>query len=432
MNILSVTFILFGTIVFITSFKGDKNVFSPARFWIILWSLVIGITQLKWSNLQNDWSNLTWVILISSLLSFLLAVYTTNVVLNRYTINTPNVISEINTKKNEEFLGKVIFVLILLYFLAYVIEYISIGFLPMFTENPSKSRLEFDIFGVHLIVNSILTIIILLAEYFIFFKPKKIKKMLFIALIITLLASYLFLMNRLYFLLFMFSYLLISNYGDNKVTLGKVSLYTLIFLSVFLIVGNIRLVQYAENFIYVVSEMKIPRQYAFIAGPYMYISMNLENLNVGLENLSGFSWGTHTFDFLLALIRGQDYLNFSHIANSKFQASDPFTTFPFMWYYYRDFGYLGVIIFPFVLGAITSYYYWRTRIAPSLANIAIYCILLNGLLLSFFTNMFTRLNFMFNLFLLIFVFLFFNKNHNITDKTKLKIDYITKYPASVK
>jgi len=387
----------------------------------MLWLFVIGITNLNWSFLQNEWSLYMWVVLLSGLLAFLLGSFCIYVLYFPaaqipHQLNYRQLIQQIDIKRFETS----IVILFGLYLIAYIIEYKIVGFLPVFTDEPSTTRLEFNIFGIHLFVNSVLAVIVLITEYLVIVKPGRRKRIFFLVLALILLVSYFFLMNRLYYLLMIISLLVITHYSVKKITIKKVGIFATIFITIFFAVASIRLVQYAENFLFIVSEMNISPNYSFVAGPYMYISMNLENLNVGVNNLGNYNYGLFSFDFLLALIRGQDYLRELVIQNSVFQASRPFTTFPYMWSYYRDFGYGGVTLFSFLWGILFSSTYWRMRTRPTPTNMIMYCLFITVVILSFFTNLISRLNFIFNILLVLSTHLYIKKKANICDDTKNK------------
>jgi oligosaccharide repeat unit polymerase len=82
-----------------------------------------------------------------------------------------------------------------------------------------------------------------------------------------------------------------------------------------------------------------------------------------------------------------------------------YNTFPFFFYYLQDFGILGVTLFPFGLGVASWVIYHRMRTMPTLNAIALYAFCFYAMVISFFTNPLTMLNFAFVVAAVLFVHL---------------------------
>jgi oligosaccharide repeat unit polymerase len=90
-----------------------------------------------------------------------------------------------------------------------------------------------------------------------------------------------------------------------------------------------------------------------------------------------------------------------------------YNTFTFHWWYYYDFGVVGVILLPFLEGLIIGYLYYQLRTKPDILIVILYssCVLL--MILSFFMNHLNRLDFMSNIILIWFIHRFIIKKNII-------------------
>jgi oligosaccharide repeat unit polymerase len=155
--------------------------------------------------------------------------------------------------------------------------------------------------------------------------------------------------------------------------------------------------------------MKFPREYAFFSEPYMYISMNLENMVRAVEKLEYFSYGLMTFEWAYALFGIKHWMtDYFNIIPRPFIISG-YNTYPFHWYYYYDFGLLGIVIFSLLTGFLIGVVYYKMRLTASPKWIALYSIGLGFIVISFFTNPFTMLNFAVSFSLLWLIHHFFIK-----------------------
>jgi len=147
----------------------------------------------------------------------------------------------------------------------------------------------------------------------------------------------------------------------------------------------------------------------------MYIVMNLENYARASEKLEKFTYGYFTIDWILALTGLKHWLEkYYDITRLPFLNSG-YNTFPFQWTYYNDFGLLGVLIFPFLIGFVIAYLYYRMRRTGEFKWMIFYSFGLVIIGISFIMNPLTRLDFMINIFLiyLIFQYWFIPKNQTI-------------------
>ena len=217
----------------------------------------------------------------------------------------------------------------------------------------------------------------------------------------AILLSYFFFLNRLYYVLFFIMVLGFLYYTSRFVRLKNIIIALAILILFLSALQYFRETRYAENFLYVVSGMKYSPTFAIFTGPYMYIVMNLENFARAVVRLENFTLGYFSFDFLMALTGLKHWLaNYFNLQERVFLVSG-YNTFPFFWNYYYDFGLVGLTVLSALLGFTIALLHQCMRGNPTLFTISLYAIALFVVVISFFTNPLTSLNFVFNLIVLI-------------------------------
>jgi oligosaccharide repeat unit polymerase len=378
-----------------------RDLFSPIRLWTIIWCTVIGLAELKLSYYQREWSLLTWVILITSIGSYILGAFLSHTLFLSEKYKEKKIINEsINRKR----LLMVILALSVIFIIVFFIETsVSSYGIPAFHPNKAKARTEVGIFAIHLFVEAYVVICLLSAIYFFKIEKKSRGKVLISIFLFITTILYLFLLIRLTLLIILVVTLMYYNYIKRKISLKYLSIVLIIFTIIFIGIQEYRgtSVGLVKKFVYVVSNMKISEDYALFSSPYMYLVMNIENLDEGLKKLQHHTYGAHSFDFLLALCQVKYPLREYIPPKEDFIITRSFNTFPFMWYLYWDFNIFGVMFGSLVLGIIISYSYNLMKFSKKLIHIVIYSYLSVIVFLSFFTSMYSRLGYVFYFFLLI-------------------------------
>lgn len=376
------------------------DVFSPARVFIVIWSLAIGLADLKLSRFQFHWSMYSWIVLVLSLLSFLMGVFVVYSLRGNENILKTEDIRKIfaATNINTDYLFMVVLVLFISYIVSYVINALVMGYVPVFTLLPSESRVGWGIFGFGLIIHMSPPILVFSSMYLVYQKVGYTKKIIVVLVIITTLVSFIFLLQRFDIVVGLFLIIIFLYYATKRLRFRNVIIFFLLFVALIYGVSSFRASKTVANIIYYVSDMKYGEKYAYFTEPYMYLSMNVENYANAVNKLDQFSYGYYTFDFLLALTGLKhligDYASFKdfpHVITRNFN------TYTMFFAYYRDFGVIGIGIIPFALGLIISSVYYNLRKTPNIMNVSIYGMLLFAILFSFFIPMLSWLHFVFNL-----------------------------------
>ena len=327
-------------------FRKNADIFHPARFWICLWTMVIGVTLLDLSYYQREWSIQAWFIILSGLLSFLVGVLLQAykhraLVMKKIPFDIQKILSP-NSRKGFMY---AIYFLFTVYIIAYLLEWKIMGYLPFFTVQRATGRAEWGVFGLHMIVGSIPIILALVSEAFIVLKTNKTEKILYSSIFIITLISYFFLLDRLYIFIWGFILIIQIHYLKKRIRVRQILIFTTVLTGLFIGIGTIRATQFAGSFIYNVSNMKYSKEYANFTGPYMYVSMNLENTASGIDKLSRHTYGANVFDFIYAILQAKKPIaKYLQIDKYQYLVTSSFNTLSYLWDLYWDFGILGVVI----------------------------------------------------------------------------------------
>jgi oligosaccharide repeat unit polymerase len=400
MSLSSFIFFAIFFLLALTLFKKGTDVFSPARLFAMVWSFSLGLVELKFSGLQQDWSTYSWLVLAVSLFSVLLGMFIIYVH-NFEGANAP--ITEmrktiINFRVNSNVLFKIILFLFFAYSLSYLIVYLVAGFIPFFTKRPDLMRARWNVFGAGLIIHSVPTIIYLIVLYYIKVAHQLRNKIVLTMILIISLTSYILLLQRFDLVIFMVLAVMFLYYGTFKLKARLVLILFVVLILLIYGISSIRASNLFLEYLYYGGKMKFDKTYAIFTEPYMYISMNIENFAHAVEKLTNFTYGFFTFDFVLALTGLKHWLFEYHFIDTyPFLISGTYNTYTMFFAYYRDFGILGSFIFSMLFGVLSYTSYARMKRFPDINSISLYGVFTVVILFSFFIPMLSWLHFIYNL-----------------------------------
>ncbi len=378
----------------LTWFRSGSDRFAPGRVFLVIWTTAIGLASLKLSYYQHEWSAYSWIVLLTGTAGFLAGVLAVNLSFvnrPRYSIAACRR-AVAGTPINEELFFRAVVALCALYLLAYVLEVAIMGYIPLFAARPDRARIDFHVFGLHLLVNLMPVILLLVLEYVVISRSRRGRKWLVAAGGFLVALSFFLLLQRFYFVFWGLMALAFLYYASSILTFRRLLLLGSGFFGLLYVIKSFRVAIYVQNYIHVVSRMKYSVDYAAFSEPYMYIVMNFENFARSVERLEHFTLGYFTGDFLFAMVGLKHPLaEYFQIVDRPFLISG-YNTTPFLWTYYYDFGIPGVFLIPLIVGAVIAYVYHRVRTHPSLFTAGLYSIAFGIMALMFFTNLLTMLN----------------------------------------
>jgi len=304
-----------------------------------------------------------------------------------------------------------IIILFFAYLASYAIEVVIEGNVPLFSPRPDILRVEFGVFGLHLIVNAMMGIVLLAVEYLLVAPREGHRKLIINFIIIVSFVTYFFLLQRYTFFVVIVIAVVMIYYCSRYLRFYIMVPFGSAFIVMLFWINSIRSARFVQNYIFMTSKMKISKDYWLLAEPYMYITMNLENFTRAVDKLDHYFYGYFTFDWILALSGLKHWLkNYFNIEGLPYLISG-YNTFTFHWWYYYDYGVFGVVLLPFLQGVIIASLYYRLRTNPNMLTLMLYSCCVLVMLISFIMNPLYRLDFMSNIILLWIVhkFIIFKK-----------------------
>lgn len=418
MSVISIICFLIFTSTLLTGFRKNSDLFAPARIFVMIWSLAIGLAELKLSFYQHEWSLYSWSTLLIGIFSFLSGI----ILIYLFRINHP-VLNRTNFRETVTSKGineKLFYSLTMLLFIFYIIGYLGTviikGFIPALHPLPGESRTQITVFAFGLLIHSAPVILLLVVEYFLYSKSKiKLRKYVLVTTAIITLITYTLLLQRMDLFMGMVLIFIVLYYAGRIKSIyiiGGGFLFSIIMYTIM----NLRFVKHVEKYVYITSKMKFSEQYSFLTEPYMYIVMNLENFSRGVEKLYYHTYGYFTFNPILSITGLKHMLLKYFNINEMELLISGYNTYPFHWYYYFDFGLVGLLIFPFLYGVFVSLIYSKMIQQQNFAWLAIYAIIAFSVLMSFFFNAFTLLHFVYNVITLSIIHLVCVKHERLSSK----------------
>jgi oligosaccharide repeat unit polymerase len=397
MTIISAISFLAVFTVLVSCIRTGMDVLSPTRVFVFIWGLSIGLAEFKFSLYQHEWTWYGWAMILLGVGSFLVGVFAFGVSYSGRRLLTIDQVRDriresITATIDEDRFYRALVGLFLAYIVAYTVEVAITGNVPIFAKNPERLRVTFGVFGIHLFVTTMLSIMIFSLEYFLFF-PARVTRRIVVAVIFFMTsATFFLLLQRYSFAFWALLALAITYYGSRKLRLRTILIAAACMAGFLMLIQSIRTAIYVEQYVYVISKMKYSREFAAFTEPYMYIVMNVENVARSVERLDHFYFGYFTFDWVVALSGLKhwwaEYLNIDRL---PFLNSD-YNTYAFQWTFYYDFGPFGLAIIPLILGLFTGFSYYRLRTTPNVLFLYAYAIMFVFMITSFREVVFTRLD----------------------------------------
>ena len=377
-------------IIVAVSLKREADPFSPARVFVFLWLLVFGLVQLKLSRLQHEWSTQSWVIVLLGPAAFLTGLFGAYVL----NLNKP-VVSLRETRErwrkqsvNEQRLFVAVTVMFVLFVVAFlVIRYIKGVVPPLFSFRPGLSRYEFTMFGLGMFLHNVVIVVFFTVVYHLLVQGHRTRKWLLKLMSFVSMLLYFLLLQRFQLILTGFMCFLLIYYATRHLRAATMGLYAGAAVGLFYWVSTLRSgIQFFILYLYQTSRMKFPAAYASLTEPYMYFAMNLENFARAIDKLDHHTYGFYTFDFVLAIVGLKHWIQGYFGFDDTPYLISGYNTYTSYWIYLRDFGIIGVFLFPLFLGLLFGSIYHAMRRRPDVKNIAAYGLALFVILFTFYNN----------------------------------------------
>ena len=307
-----------------------------------------GISCLKLSRLQTDWSMETWGCFFVALVAFW-TVY-------EFTARKLLTDSKI-TEKQDSGYGLGLFTSILLLTMvcvaAFTLEAVVLGYIPFFVRGVPHAYSYFHISGVHYFTVSCVLVPSMSVVLFVTEKNlSKGKKIAAAAAALIALSIPVLCVSRFQLIfgviLAVLTFMQVS--GVKKIRYLFMAAGALIPLYVILSIARSHDVEYLNG----IFEMKNGNTPIFITQPYMYIANNYDNFNCLVEQLPAHTYGIKGL-FPLWALTGLKFLKPELVSFPLYITKEELTTVTLFYDAYYDFGIAGVFIFSALLGIFAAW-----------------------------------------------------------------------------
>lgn len=414
-----------GIINFTFFFKQENTLISIPGIFSIIWFFSLALSQLRLNINQIPFLARTWFILWITYFA-LISGY-------QYFSKRKFNIKSKNVNWNVDRLLNLIICLFLVVVLFFIIEWVVAGELPIFSNNPN-SYLTFSISGLHYFVVSCILIPPASLIYIVKTKCKN-KKELFLLLLMSLICfsipilivSRQLLLLEIIITFFVLIFLYPKLEFKLLVPIIAIALIAFALLSmgrnqnndylnfVFNSQNNYTAHYLDSSFQLTEKEMNIYNKLygefdnytriilnnlpMSIYQIYMYISFNFDNFNYTVASLNFMTFGIKTFYPIIALTGLRFIFPFvDHLSIENYLTT--FNTAPICFSTFVDYREIGIIIYMFILGSISSKINIKKNDSPM--GMIIYSLFCYSMMFSFFTNFFANVTIFFY-FILIFV-----------------------------
>lgn len=379
---------------------------SPARVFGFIWSLAIALADLKLSALQRDWNFVSWALLLIGVSAFLVGVFIAYVLNIRTRLYPIRAMRDLLQKEGiqEVRLFWLICLVSGVYAIAYLLNFLVKGWLPIDAAAKQISRTEFNVTGLSFLTYLVPSILFFIVFYFLKVRGNRGRKTALSFVFLLVLGSFLLYVSRFQFFIVIVLCGTFMYYATHYLRARTVLSILVVGIAFFYWISSIRFAEFITAYLYWSSHMRFPIAYAFLTEPYMYCVMNLENFARAVNRLDYHSYGYYTFDFLTALT-GLKYpvYEYFHMDRLPYLISG-YNTYTAFWLFFSDFGVIGLALIPWILGFGSGLLYYRMRSRPSTRNVTAYGVAVFVMLFTFFVFPMSFLWFELNL-LVIYLFL---------------------------
>ena len=123
---------------------------------------------------------------------------------------------------------------------------------------------------------------------------------------------------------------------------------------------------------------------------YLYVAFNFDSLNYLVANLDSFTFGANTLFPVIALLKLKSLFPVELFSTSAYRALPTFTTYTFLLPAYMDFGTLGALLYPFLIGVFSGFVKRMAKTRSSACGRIAELLILYSLVISFFVSEFAQ------------------------------------------
>lgn len=363
-------FVILGIVYYYFFYKRTKDLLNPIGIMLIVWCLASGLSTLYLAPLQTKWNFEMYFIVIGSSFAIFLAGYMI-IPKSKNTIN----LEKLKISNTFILTTRIIF---LISFICFLLEWRYNSYiLPGLSISSNNIDLKSQIVAIPVLHYGV--IILPYCAMFAFYELKVEKRIKIIPIVIIFVSlvfyAFLFQMSRGTILLIILGIVYIQH------IFRPFKLKTILFLSFlclifFIFMATLRLAQGSLVFT-TLGEGTVMK---LISPVYTYVAYSFENLNKLVHSVNEFSFFNSSLKPIWDITGFKEYLTFEEYDTLFFNSRT------YLYGYYDDIGFIGTIIFPFLIGIFVSYFYKKSQTKPVYSLMI--AVLLKAMIVMFFGNYF--------------------------------------------
>lgn len=320
-----------------------KNLVDLRGLFTLAWVGGQAIACLKLSNLQSDWSPVTWLCFFLIYIGFGLG-YEWKKELGK------KVVMQQANMKNQQYAPRLlvcIITLMIVSILCFLFEAFRVQFIPLFSDKPHAYS-YFHVSGVHYFTISCIlipAITVLCVKLTASWNWKNI--LLLVLGNATAVAIPILCVSR-FQLLFAVGFAVVTYVlTHEKVKLKMIVGLLIIMVPVYVLLTVAR--NHDVTYLNGIFDMKNSNMPIFITQPYMYVANNFENFNCMVTQIAEHTWGLKML-FPVFALSGLKFIFPQLVSFPIFITKPELTTLTMFYDAYYDFGIAGVLIFAIIIG----------------------------------------------------------------------------------
>ncbi len=379
-----------------------RDIFSPARVYLLIYSLLLAVYSLNLSRLQTPWSITSIILFYGASAMFvvgcLIATLAAQGKFTPWKLNLTHIRRELESDAKTvdwNWLYKVFLGCTALFILSFLVSAFLTGGVPMLTSEPDEARIAF--FSATLPTNYGLFFgpigLMLSAEILLLGNPTRFVRRICLICSAIILVLYFTMVTRFELFRFFLFFLVFYHYSKQSLGLKQLmagfSFFLILFFAAFFIRVNANAVETFNEAI----QVKLPKNIAWASNIYAYVCNDFWNFDFAVKR---FIEGDHFYPFqygsgmargILSQMRLEVPLiegyGFDSLMNESIRLIEGLNTVIYVWHFYKDFGIAGTFLACLLIGLLTTLFYMNTMRTPTVFRLSIWAILAGTILLSF-------------------------------------------------
>ncbi len=391
--------------------SADWDAFQPLRLFFSVWFALLGLSLLRVTTVERPFTLKTTIVILSGLGGFFLGALWARRGKPSYVCRAEDMPSAWKLDWQPRSLLLVTLGLAAISSLAFFIEYLHAGWVPLFSDDPNWARFNFA-YNSYVQRFAVSAYIVPILAYLGFVHVKKNRALYFVlallgATIMNLMTARMFLAEALW------AAMLLFHYGRRRFKPMWLLMVVLIVYPLAKIATDVARFQNNPAFLAVLDNIDFPESARIFAPDYLYAAMNLQVLQYETEIVpseESYSYGWYTAYPLRVFFTPKTGTGFRDRLDDLFWDRAPEW---FGGYYavvttylgvpYKDFGIPGVAIFSVIFGWLAMHTYVKMRTQPSFWHVFVYSQLAFALVHSSYSCFLSSFDFYWNLLVLALV-----------------------------